>query len=73
MEDIFVLLDRIVPVVMVIGGSLFAILVIRGGWIASDKLKELEAEDRKKETKLILEKLEQIEEKLDKEDSKWQD
>lgn len=72
MEDIFVLLDRIVPVVMIIGGSLFAILVIRG-WIASDKLKELEAEDRKKETKLILEKLERIEEKLNKEDSKWQD
>ena len=54
-----------------IGMLISVILVGIGIWVFKEK--ELKDEERKEETKLILEKLERIEEKLDKDDSKRQD
>ena len=49
-----------------IGMLISVILIGIGIWIFKEK--ELKDEERKEETKLILEKLERIEEKLDKDD-----
>ncbi len=54
-----------------IGMLISVILIGIGIWVFKEK--ELKDEERKEETKLILEKLERIEEKLDEEDSKRQD
>ena len=54
-----------------IGMLISVILIGIGIWVFKEK--ELKDEERKEETKLILEKLERIEKKLDKDDSEWQD